>query len=434
MKKTLYYKHLFFWSFIFLVYISINNYVAEAISDDTTDKSRGDKSFELLGEPIEIKSITIVFDKDAIISPEKGIVVINSKKEIGNVLSMINASSLKVEPQTIEESDEKWSKIIIEDMEGNLKEIYFVFDELYGLGYIKIEQEKVLEPDYDFFRYILSLCSYRNRTADIENQVCKLFNRYGWTVDFKIDTIKIHLPYNLKHRAGEYPVKIYWAYNNELSKEIGLDFSSYLGKKITAEIYRLREPLPDFMHPRKDARGIILKYKNEIIGAYIDTIGEFACALNRKSFKDITKKNWNVWVESYVNCDSFLEKRISKMTPEEVIKLYYEALDNKNFMLAYACLTRRYMVYKLSFMNVDKFSDAIKNPHTTINKVKLLEIKKLKVRNVKNETDNVEYMISAYYDNKEEATPFKDGVYTYFITLEKETQKSGWRITRISTL
>ena len=103
-----------------------------------------------------------------------------------------------------------------------------------------------------------------------ENSINELFEKYGWTVDYKINSIKETLPTNLKHKAGEYPVKIYWAYNNELSKSIGLDFSNFLGERVDVEILKLREPLPQYMHPRMDARGIVLKSDDKIIGAYID--------------------------------------------------------------------------------------------------------------------------------------------------------------------
>jgi len=39
---------------------------------------------------------------------------------------------------------------------------------------------------------------------------------------------------------------------------------------VEVEIYRLRDPLPNYMKPRINARGIVVKYDNEIIGAYID--------------------------------------------------------------------------------------------------------------------------------------------------------------------
>ncbi|HOP93229.1 DUF4830 domain-containing protein [Acetivibrio thermocellus] len=60
-------------------------------------------------------------------------------------------------------------------------------------------------------------------------------------VDCKVNTLKEKLPDNLKHKVEEYPVEIYWAYNNELTKKIGFDFTKYPGKDVVVlEIYRLR--------------------------------------------------------------------------------------------------------------------------------------------------------------------------------------------------
>ncbi|SHJ13251.1 DUF4830 domain-containing protein [Desulfosporosinus lacus] len=99
---------------------------------------------------------------------------------------------------------------------------------------------------------------YRQFDPNIDNQVEELFEKYNWTIDYRVNSMNVTLPSNLKHDAGEYPVKIYWAYNNELSKNIGLDYSEYLGKEVEVDIYRLREPLPDYMNPRMNSRGIVL--------------------------------------------------------------------------------------------------------------------------------------------------------------------------------
>ena len=67
----------------------------------------------------------------------------------------------------------------------------------------------------------------------------------NWTADYRINTLKEKLPENLKHK-GEYRSKL--GYNNELSKQIGLDFTDYLGKSqwnLQAE-----ESLPEFLGER----------------------------------------------------------------------------------------------------------------------------------------------------------------------------------------
>ncbi len=105
--------------------------------------------------------------------------------------------------------------------------------------------------------------------------------KYNWTIDYRVNTIKEKLPSDLKHEAGEHPIKIYWAYNNELSKSIGFDFSKYLGDTVVAEIYTLREPLPEYMKPMLNARGgIVLKKRMERLqGGHIQTLGDMSLLL-----------------------------------------------------------------------------------------------------------------------------------------------------------
>lgn len=83
----------------------------------------------------------------------------------------------------------------------------------------------------------------------IEPSVEQLFKEHEWTISDKINAYSVYLPPDLLHDAGEFPVKIYWGYNLELSKYIGLDFREFLGQEISVEIYKLNERLPDFLSP-----------------------------------------------------------------------------------------------------------------------------------------------------------------------------------------
>lgn len=87
---------------------------------------------------------------------------------------------------------------------------------------------------------------------------------------------------------------------------------------------RLRETLPDFMQNRSGARGIVVRYEDKIIGAYIDAgrHSSFACSLDKKSLENITKKPWDQWISSYMDEQDELENRLSKLTAEEIIKEY----------------------------------------------------------------------------------------------------------------
>jgi hypothetical protein len=242
------------------------------------------------------------------------------------------------------------------------------------------------------------------------------------------------LPQSLKHKAGEYPVKIYWAYNNELSKQIGLDFTGYLGKEVVVEIYRLRESLPEFMKPRRDARGIVLKYNDQIIGAYIDAgrHDSFACSLDRKSLKDITGKEWDVWIEDYIDFEDELEIKLSKMEPEDIIREYFKALDKHDIKMVWACMTRKNLSQHLStnMNNQYLFNKDEDKIDYNINSAKLLEIKELKGFN--NEPGVLEYQVKVDFDFKKLITA-DDGVWPRFVILKKESEKSGWRIDGVGT-
>ena len=361
---------------------------------------------------------------------------ITDDKMIHDIMSMIEESKPLADKSKIGNMSgmaRKNNKLILYETEGSKREIAFAYDTLYEIGYIE-EDGRRLEPDYSFFRYIADLNEYSNPDTNIEAQVMQLFNKYNWTVDYRINTLKEKLPENLKHKAGEYPVKIYWAYNNELSKEIGLDFAEYLGKDVVIDIYRLREPLPEFMKPRRDARGIVLKYNDEIIGAYIDAgrHDSFACSLDRRSLKDITGKEWDGWIESYIDYEDELEIKLSKMEPEDIIREYFKALDRNDIKMIWACMTRKNLSGHLSsnMNNQYLFNTDEDGIDYNIKSAKLLEIKEIKGLN--NEPGVLEYMVEVDFDFKKSITS-DDGVQPRFVILKKETEKSGWRINSIGT-
>ena len=163
-----------------------------------------------------------------------------------------------------------------------------------------------------------------------------------------------------------------------MSKQIGLDFTDYLGKEVTVEIYRLRESLPEFLEPRRDARGVVIKYHDEIIGAYIDAgrHDSFACSLDRKPLEEITGKDWDGWIEDYIDYEDELEIKLSKMGPEDIIREYFKALDKQDIKTVWACMTRKNLLKTLStnldnrylFKNEDKIDYNVRG-------AKLLEIK-----------------------------------------------------------
>jgi hypothetical protein len=381
----------------------------------------------------EVAEIDIKFDSDVM---DKDIIKIKDVKMVSDILMMIGKSKIITDESKIKNMSgmaTKNSKLIIIEENGSKRSISFDFDDqAFAVGYLEMDAIKY-DPGFSFFRYIKDVSEYSQFDTNVDNKALELFRKYDWTIDYKISSTQEILPSNLKHEAGEYPVKIYWAYNNELSKNIRLGYEPYLGKKVDIEIYRLREPLPDYMNPRMNARGIVLKYKGEIIGAYIDAgrHDSFACSLDRKSLKDITNMEWDNWVSDYINYNNELEIKLSKMAPEEIINEYYDAINNHDSKMEFACMTRENICDYLA-MNMDNnllinegFNDVYLDGSANVKSAKFIDLKELS--DMGNPKGTVEYSVTIDFKFKKEITS-SNGIQSRFIILKKESEKSGWRI------
>lgn len=380
--------------------------------------------------------IDINFDSNGMYGNNKTI-KIKDGKMLSDILTMIGKSQLIMDESKIKNMSgmaTKNNKLILFARDGSKNEIKFAFDDpAFAVGYLEIDKNKY-DPGYSFFRYIRDFTEYRQFDTNIDNMVEELFRKYNWTIDYRVNTINVTLPSNMKHEAGEYPVKIYWAYNYELSKNIGLDYRDYLGKKVEVQIYRLREPLPDYMFPRMNARGIVLKYDKKIVGAYIDAgrHNSFACSLDKNNLKDITNKEWDNWISDYINYNNELEIKLSKMKPEDIIRQYYDAINSHNQKMQFACMSRQNICNYLA-MNMDNnllingsFNDAYAiDGEDNIKSAKFINLQEVNVSG--NPKDTVEYSVTIDFTFKKEITS-NSGKQTRFIILKKESDKSGWRI------
>ncbi len=387
----------------------------------------------------DTSEIEIKYALDGVSGEE--LIRIKDGKILSDILTMIGKSELITDESKIRNMSgmaSKGNSLLFVTQKGDKKEIKFSFDDpAFGVGYINIDG-KNYDPGFTFFRYIDDFNEYNNFTTNLDNKAVELFKKYNWTIDYKINTVKETLPSNLKHDAGEYPVKIYWAYNNELSKKIGLDYGKYLGKTVDVDMYRLREPMPENINPMANARGIVLRYGNEIIGAFIDAGRHrcFACSLDRKSLEDITGKGWDSWVADYINYNNELEIKLSKMSPEDIIKQYFNAMDKHDDKMMYACMSRKYIsdFLAMNMNNNNLFNKDFKNAYVdgdqNVKSVKLIKIRNMK--GIDNPAGVVEYEATIDFRFKKVITS-DDGVQSRFIMLKKESEKSGWRIESIGT-
>lgn len=271
---------------------------------------------------------------------------------------------------------------------------------------------------------------YKNSNAK------EFLSKYGWTVIGLLGHHEVILPATFLHEPGDFPISIYWAYNNELSKAIGLDLTPYLGTQVHAIIYELEE-LP-FERSDTHARGIVILSGGEIIGAWIDASRhlDISFSLDNRTFQELVGLSWGKWLveSSIVDKENDLDKKLAEMTQTQIIQGYYDAINDHNYNLAYAYLSRKNIVDYL-FLNMlcctprakgNLFQSSYESGSTLfgIENIKHIHINEVKEHLV---FGTVQYYIAI--------PPLSNDPEPYFriISLEQEVDDLGYRIASIDT-
>jgi beta-lactamase regulating signal transducer with metallopeptidase domain len=242
------------------------------------------------------------------------------------------------------------------------------YDTLYNKAYI-VKDGGLYEVGTDFARYIDSFLENTNISVHIDDaDAVALFQTYGWTLDYQISAMNNKLN-NINALTGFNPSAYYFAYNNELSKDIGLDMSGYSNTTdIDVEIYRIHESMPQEFYPIQDCRGIVVKNGGKIIGAFISA-GRHrtfnACSLKGNSFEKVTGLTLNEWLSKMIKADS-TEERLAKLEPEQVIAEYFVSLDKKDAKIAGYCISKKALLGNLTsnMLNKELFNEGIRLPLT----------------------------------------------------------------------
>ncbi len=264
-----------------------------------------------------------------------------------------------------------------------------------------------------------------------------LLAKYDWTAVEPLASFSVTLPPTFHDRSGDFPLGLYWAYSNEFSRAIGLDLEPYLGQSLSATIYQLKETLPPTLAPYTRARAIILTSHGAIAGAWIDYAGYNASAstLDRRVFTDLVSESWGDWLvgAGVVSPTDELNQQLARLTPEDIIRTYYAAVDDQNFHLAYATLTQQALMDGYLFFNKpDKalFNTSYADTDWPQN------ISEAKLQTVQGSPDGnvLEYEATVrmrFY--KPEPSLHGNGLYGWFVILTKEIDGLGWRIQTIGS-
>lgn len=379
-------------------------------------------------------AITIRFDQNGV--TKRKAVTVRDENIADRILKMMNGSTREITPGNlarIREVNIDGGEIVIEQKPGDKRTVRFVYDSLYEIGYISVNGRR-MDPGNDFFRYLYSLSASRPPSSDVDNAVRALFASEKWTVSHRIRSFDVVLPPDTMHEAGENAIKLYWAWNNDLSKDAGLDFSPLFGRKAAVEIYSLIEPLPERMKPYRDAQGIVIRSDGKIAGAYID--GGFGlmncCSLKRAAHEKVAAVDWDGWVDRHINYNNPLEKEAAPLKPEEVVRRYFDCLKNRMPREAFALRTRSYMA-DLLFINKRRdllYIEKLDSFETCIKKVTLKSVGTVPP----DPTLNGAVLFSTLADYRWAGEVYvRDGELCYYFQLRKETLRSGWKIQSIGT-
>ncbi len=317
----------------------------------------------------------------------------------------------------------------------------------YQIYYRTMDEATYLEKDDTFYnistdyaRYVDLLFETDDMDMRKDAQAVELFRECEWTLLYKISDISLTLG-DINNLSTFEPNAYYFAYNNELSKDIGLDMSSYVNSVIDVEIYRISEEMPPESNPNKNARGIVIKNDSEIIGAYISAgrhSGFSACSLKSNFFDEITGLTFNQWLESRVTTTS-PEDALVHNTPEQVIEVYFEALKNKNYDIALSCLSREeatnYLTINMSDNKLFNESvdlpltvsgiDGTEDPFGNLKSVKLVEIES---SDKPDNTETQKYFIVTVNMGYYQEAILSSGEQQWECGMVYETPQTGWKI------
>ena len=309
---------------------------------------------------------------------------------------------------------------------------------LYGNAYLE-KDNQMYQIDFNFARYIFALQeSSSGSLAPVASDAAALFAEYGWTLDYRINTIVTEIN-AFQYLSAFAPNAYYFTYNNELSKDIGLDMSGYTDKgEMSVEIYWIRESMPEEFYPRTDCRGIIVRNGTEIIGAFIsagrgDTLS--ACSLKGNSFEKVIGQSIQDWLITRVEADA-QEQKMSNLSAEEVIEQYFQAIGNDDLRSAEYCLSKVYSLKGLTsnMTNFELFNEQISLPMTKhhmymledrsdIQTVELISI------DLHSEPDENHKLFDVWYDVQYKTDGGDSSGKTYWIIqMVYESPQTGWKI------
>ncbi|MDH8676792.1 DUF4830 domain-containing protein [Fusibacter bizertensis] len=203
---------------------------------------------------------------------------------------------------------------------------------------------------YDFSDY--AVVDWRLIKASLLSDTLFMKN-YGYTVSETFEPFEVKIPKDWTVKLGTYPVGQYWQLVNVFSKANGLDLSEQKGKTVTAHVYRINEQIATDHEGIKHSWPtdlVILRDDSKIVGAWLKyNISSIGPSFSGKALKTLTGLELGDWlVDESAYTLSSTYKSLEKLSPDEVIKGFFNAVDVDNKEKANMYLTPRSLFDALS--------------------------------------------------------------------------------------
>lgn len=186
-----------------------------------------------------------------------------------------------------------------------------------------------------------------------------LLNHYGWHPRFNEQmTQTLQLPHTYMDQPGAYPVGLYWAYHNVLSKADGLDITPYLGKTVTVHMIPVQHWTTGIyaFDTNRTTYAIVVTCQGQIVAAWISqglNGSDYAMSLSKRFFARLTKQTWDQWLisEHLVDYQTGVDANRQSWPPEQVIHAYFSAINHKQYRLAWSLVSKSSQ-YQYTAMNL----------------------------------------------------------------------------------
>lgn len=230
--------------------------------------------------------------------------------------------------------------------------------------------------------------------AEFKQSVITLLTNYGWHPKFAQERTQVlNLPRSYVDAPGAYPVGLYWAYHDVLSKTIGLDLTPYLGTTVRVHIIPVQHWKTGVIALDQNVTtyAILVQSDKRVVGAWISQGlrgSQYAMSLSKRFFAQLTHQTWGQWLvaQGIANVKSQSYAQRASMTAPQVIRAYFQAINDHQDQLARSYMSE-YSLYQELAMNLPEqegelYNSGYSNRNDWISNVKSVHVTGIKLNNL----------------------------------------------------